>query len=30
MIVAQARSDAYSDLVTADAKIHEHYSKTIW
>jgi len=30
MIVAQARSDGYSGLVTADAKILEHYSKTIW
>jgi PIN domain nuclease of toxin-antitoxin system len=30
MIVAQARSDGYSGLVTADAKIHENYSKTIW
>ena len=30
IIVAQARADGYSGLVTADAKIHEHYSKTIW
>jgi PIN domain nuclease of toxin-antitoxin system len=30
MIVAQARSDGYSGLITADAKIQEHYSKTIW
>jgi PIN domain nuclease of toxin-antitoxin system len=30
MIVAQARSDGYSGLITADAKIREHYSKTIW
>jgi PIN domain nuclease of toxin-antitoxin system len=30
IIVAQARSDGYSGLVTADAKIQEHYSKTIW
>jgi PIN domain nuclease of toxin-antitoxin system len=30
MIVAQARSDGYSGLVTADAKIQQHYSKTIW
>jgi PIN domain nuclease of toxin-antitoxin system len=30
MIVAQARSDEYSALITADAKIHQHYSKTIW
>lgn len=30
IIVAQARSDGYSGLITADAKIHEHYSKTIW
>jgi PIN domain nuclease of toxin-antitoxin system len=30
MIVAQARSDGYSGLVTADTKIQENYSKTIW
>jgi PIN domain nuclease of toxin-antitoxin system len=30
IIVAQARSDAYSGLVTADENIQEHYSKTIW
>jgi PIN domain nuclease of toxin-antitoxin system len=30
MIVAQARSDGYSGLITADAKIREHYSKAIW
>ena len=30
MIVAQARSDGYSSLVSSDAKIHENYSKTIW
>ena len=30
IIVAQARSDGYSGLVSADAKIQEHYSKTIW
>ena len=30
IIVAQARSDGYSGLVTADAKIQENYSKTIW
>jgi PIN domain nuclease of toxin-antitoxin system len=30
MIVAQARSDGYSALVTADEKIREYYSKTIW
>ena len=30
MIVAQARSDGYSGLVTADQKIQENYSKTIW
>ena len=30
IIVAQARSDGYSGLITADAKIREHYSKTIW
>jgi PIN domain nuclease of toxin-antitoxin system len=30
IIVAQARSDGYSGLITADPKIQEHYSKTIW
>jgi PIN domain nuclease of toxin-antitoxin system len=30
IIVAQARSDGYSGLITADAKIQENYSKTIW
>jgi PIN domain nuclease of toxin-antitoxin system len=30
IIVAQARSDGYSGLITADAKIQQHYSKTIW
>ena len=30
IIVAQARSDGYSGLVTADQKIQENYSKTIW
>jgi PIN domain nuclease of toxin-antitoxin system len=30
MIVAQARSDGYSGLVTADERIQENYSKTIW
>jgi PIN domain nuclease of toxin-antitoxin system len=30
MIVAQARSDGYSGLVTADEKIQQNYSKTIW
>lgn len=30
IIVAQARSDGYSGLVTADQKIRENYSKTIW
>ena len=30
MIVAQARSDRYSGLVTGDTKIQENYSKTIW
>lgn len=30
MIVAQARSDGYSGLVSADTKIQQHYSKTIW
>ena len=30
LIVAQARSDGYSGLVTADEKIQQNYSKTIW
>ncbi len=30
MIVAQARADGYSELVTSDARIQEYYSKTIW
>jgi PIN domain nuclease of toxin-antitoxin system len=30
MIVAQARADGYSGLVTSDEKIRENYSKTIW
>lgn len=30
MIVAQARSDGYSSLVSSDEQIREHYSKTIW
>lgn len=30
MIVAQARSDGYAGLVSADAKIQQNYSKTIW
>lgn len=30
IIVAQARSDGYSGLITSDVKIQEHYSKTIW
>jgi PIN domain nuclease of toxin-antitoxin system len=30
IIVAQARSDGYSGLVSADEKIQRHYSKTIW
>jgi PIN domain nuclease of toxin-antitoxin system len=30
IIVAQARSDGYSGLVTSDIKINENYSKTIW
>jgi PIN domain nuclease of toxin-antitoxin system len=30
MIVAQARADGYSGLVTSDEKIRDHYSKTIW
>jgi PIN domain nuclease of toxin-antitoxin system len=30
LIVAHARSDGYSELVSSDAKIQQHYSKTIW
>jgi PIN domain nuclease of toxin-antitoxin system len=30
MIVAHARSDGYSELVSSDAKIQQNYSKTIW
>ena len=30
IIVAQARSDGYSGLVSSDAKIEQNYSKTIW
>jgi len=30
IIVAQARSDGYSGLVTADEKIQQNYTKTIW
>ena len=30
IIVAHARSDGYSGLVTSDTKINENYSKTIW
>jgi PIN domain nuclease of toxin-antitoxin system len=30
IIVAQARSDGYSGLVSADEKIKHHYSMTIW
>jgi PIN domain nuclease of toxin-antitoxin system len=30
MIVAQARSDGYSGLVTSDEKIQGNYSKAIW
>jgi len=30
MIVAQARSDGYSGLVTSDEKIRQNYSQTIW
>ena len=30
MIVAQARSDGYSGLVTTDERIRGNYSKTIW
>jgi PIN domain nuclease of toxin-antitoxin system len=30
IIVAQARSDGYSGLITADEKIQQNYTKTIW
>lgn len=30
MIVAQARADGYSELVTSDQKIQENYSRTVW
>lgn len=30
IIVAHARSDGYSGLVSSDTKIQQHYSKTIW
>jgi PIN domain nuclease of toxin-antitoxin system len=30
IIVAQARSDGYSALVTSDMKIQQNYSRTIW
>jgi PIN domain nuclease of toxin-antitoxin system len=30
LIVAHARSDGYSELVSSDAKIQQNYSKTIW
>ena len=30
IIVAQARSDGYSGLVSSDEKIQQNYSKTIW
>jgi PIN domain nuclease of toxin-antitoxin system len=30
IIVAQARSDGYSGLITSDEKIQQHYSKAIW
>lgn len=30
MIVAQAKSNAYSPLITSDGKIREHYSNAIW
>lgn len=30
IIVAQARSDGFSGLVTSDEKIRENYSKTVW
>ena len=30
VIVAHARSNAYSPLVTSDEKIRQHYPRTIW
>ena len=30
VIVAHARSNAYSPLVTSDEKISQHYPRTIW
>ncbi len=30
IIVAQARSDGYSGLVSSDEKIQQNYSRTIW
>jgi PIN domain nuclease of toxin-antitoxin system len=30
IIVAQARSDGYSTLISSDTKIQQNYSKTIW
>jgi PIN domain nuclease of toxin-antitoxin system len=30
IIVAQARSDGYSGLITSDEKIQQNYSKAIW
>jgi PIN domain nuclease of toxin-antitoxin system len=30
MIVAHARANRYSPLVTSDEKIRDHYSKAIW
>jgi PIN domain nuclease of toxin-antitoxin system len=29
-IVAQARSNGYSPLVTSDGKIRKHYSRSVW
>jgi PIN domain nuclease of toxin-antitoxin system len=30
VIVAQARSDSYSGLISSDTTIQQHYSKTVW
>ena len=30
VIVAHARTDAHSPLVTSDAKIREHYPRSVW
>ncbi len=30
LIVAQARSDGYSGLISSDVRIKQNYSKTIW